>query len=433
MKDIVVPPVAESVSTGVIARWNRAEGQFADVDDVLFEFETDKVTIEVRAEVAGVVTRHLVPAGQTVHVGQVVGQLDETARPSAATEPPAQKARAAGTPEPAAAPVAVAPPPTARQEPREEPRTEPRHAAEIKATPLARKMAQEHQIDLARVVGTGPAGRIREQDVLAYMQQAQAAPNGAASTQTPAPPPPAPARGVRVERMSPLRQRVAQRLVEAQHTAAMLTTFNECDMSAVFDLRARYKEDFEKKHGVGLGFMGFFVRAATAALLNAPKVNACIVTDPAGNPAIEFHDYCDIAVAVSTPRGLVVPVLRNTERKSLADIEREIRDLAARARDGKITLDELQGGTFTISNGGVFGSLMGTPILNPPQTAILGMHVIKNRPVEDPKNPGQIVLRPMMYLALTYDHRMLDGADAVQFLLAIKRAIEDPARLLLDL
>ncbi len=293
-------------------------------------------------------------------------------------------------------------------------------------------MAEEHQIDLSRVVGTGPAGRVREQDVLAYMQRSGPADNGATAAQAAAPAP-ARSRGVRVERMSPMRQRIAQRLVEAQHTAAMLTTFNECDMSAIQGLRARYKEDFEKKHGVGLGFMGFFVKAAAAALLNAPRVNAYIIADSSGQPAIEYHDYCDIAVAVSTPKGLVVPVIRDAEKKSVADIEREIRDLAARAREGKITLDELQGGTFTISNGGVFGSLMGTPILNPPQSAILGMHAIRNRPVEDPANPGQIVLRPMMYLALSYDHRMLDGADAVQFLLAIKRAVEDPSRLLLDL
>ncbi|MBM4108600.1 MAG: 2-oxoglutarate dehydrogenase complex dihydrolipoyllysine-residue succinyltransferase [Phycisphaerae bacterium] len=430
MQDIVVPPVAESVSSGVIARWNKGEGQFAAVDDVIFEFETDKVTIEVRAEVAGVVAKHLVPAGETVQVGQVVGRLDEAAKAeSAPTAAPAQKTQAAGKAESA---VAVAPPPAP-------PKPEARHApepkpapADVKATPLARKMAEEHQVDLSRIVGTGPAGRVREQDVIAFMQSK---PNGAVAA-APAPAAKAeaaPPRGVRVERMSPLRQRVAQRLVEAQHTAAMLTTFNECDMSGVMALRARFKEEFEKKHGVGLGFMGFFVKAVTAALQAAPKVNAFIVSDASGSPGVEFHDYCDVAVAVSTPKGLVVPVIRSADRMSLAEVELAIKDLATRARDGKLTLDEIQGGTFTISNGGVFGSLMGTPILNPPQSAILGMHVIRNRPVEDPQSPGQIALRPMMYLALSYDHRMLDGADAVQFLIAVKRAIEDPSRLLLGI
>ena len=247
----------------------------------------------------------------------------------------------------------------------------------------------------------------------------------------PAPRPALGSRGLSRERMSPLRQRIAARLVQAQHTAAMLTTFNEVDMSAVMELRKQYKEEFEKKHGIGLGFMSFFVKAAVGALRAFPKVNGFIVEDE-GVPAIESHDYCDVAVAVSTPKGLVVPVLRSAETLSFAAIEQGIKDLANRAKEGKLSLEDMQGGTFTITNGGVFGSLMSTPILNPPQSAILGMHAIKPRPVEHPVGSGQVAIRPMMYLALSYDHRIIDGSEAVQFLVRIKQAIEDPQRLLLE-
>ena len=240
-------------------------------------------------------------------------------------------------------------------------------------------------------------------------------------------------RGATREKMTPLRQRIAARLVQAQHTAAMLTTFNECDMSAVIELRKTYKEDFEKKHGVGLGFMSFFVKAAATALRKFPLVNASIVEDESGTPWIERHEHQDIAVAVGTPKGLVVPVVRNCEQLSFAQIESTIKDLATRARDGKLGLDEMQGGTFTITNGGIYGSLMSTPILNPPQSGILGMHATKPRAVEFPAGSGQIALRPMMYLALSYDHRIIDGAEAVQFLVSIKQSIEDPQRLLLGL
>ena len=233
--------------------------------------------------------------------------------------------------------------------------------------------------------------------------------------------------------MSPLRQRIAARLVEAQHTAAMLTTFNECDMSAVMALRSQYKEQFEKKNGVGLGFMSFFVKAVVGALKAFPTVNASLVQGDKGELEVEHHDFYDVAVAVGTPKGLVVPVLRGCDRLSFAQIESGIKDLASRAKDGRLALADLQGGTFTITNGGIYGSLMSTPILNPPQTGILGMHAIKNRAVEDPKNPGQIVLRPMMYLALSYDHRLVDGSEAVQFLVSVKNAIEDPQRLLIGL
>ncbi|MFA6044650.1 MAG: dihydrolipoyllysine-residue succinyltransferase, partial [Phycisphaerales bacterium] len=324
----------------------------------------------------------------------------------------------------------------------------PAHAgsdADHRATPLARKLAAELNVDINAVHGTGASGKVREEDVRAFADAHKGV--GAATTvaptpksaATPAPKPPpaipagpAPAGATR-ERMSPLRQRIASRLVEAQHTAAMLTTFNEVDMGAVMDLRKQYKEEFEKKHAIGLGFMGFFVKAACAALKAFPLVNAYIVQGDDGHPAIEKHGSCDVAVAVSTPKGLVVPVIRNAETLSFADIEKSIKDVAGRARDGKLTLEDMQGGTFTITNGGIFGSLMSTPILNPPQSAILGMHTIKSRPIEYPPASGQIALRPMMYLALSYDHRIVDGSEAVQFLVRIKQAIEDPQRLLLQL
>jgi 2-oxoglutarate dehydrogenase E2 component (dihydrolipoamide succinyltransferase) len=305
---------------------------------------------------------------------------------------------------------------------------------------LARKVAEELHVDLSKVVGTGAGGRIREQDVIAFSQakgtNGSATPTAKKETPVATPAPVASAgeggtRRVSRERMSTLRQRIASRLVQAQHTAAMLTTFNECDMTAVMALRKQYKDEFEKKHAIGLGFMSFFVKAAVGALKAFPLVNASIV-DEGGQPSIEKHDYQDIAVAVASPKGLVVPVIRNAESLSMAKIELAIKELATKAKEGKLTIEEMQGGTFTITNGGIFGSLMSTPILNPPQSAILGMHAIKNRPVEDPSNPGQVAIRPMMYLALSYDHRIIDGAEAVQFLVFIKKAIEDPQRLLLE-
>ena len=280
------------------------------------------------------------------------------------------------------------------------------------------------------MVGTGASGRIREQDVLAYIQSHN---EGQAQTGHSSPTATGPSRSISREKMSPMRQRIASRLVEAQQTAAMLTTFNECDMTQIMALRKRYKESFSEKHGIGLGFMSFFVKATVQALRAFPKVNSSIVQDEAGKPAIQSHDYCDIAIAVSSPKGLVVPVLRNAETLSFAGVEQAIKDFAIRAKDGKLSLEEMTDGTFTITNGGIFGSLMSTPILNPPQSAILGMHSIKSRPVEHPEKPGEIALRPMMYLALSYDHRIVDGSEAVQFLVRIKDGIENPERLMLDL
>jgi 2-oxoglutarate dehydrogenase E2 component (dihydrolipoamide succinyltransferase) len=436
--NITIPSIAESITTGVLSKWHKKDGDFVNRDEELLDLETDKVTMPILAPEAGVLKR-MAGEGDTVNVGQVVGAIEAGAAPSkpAASAPaPAPVAK----PAPAAAPAPAQPAPKPATAPIAAPFTAPfttpaAATTEVHATPLAKKLAEEHNVDLSRVVATGGGGRIREQDVLAFVQARNSgvpsgapASNGAARVAAPAGPAPA---GATREKMTPIRQRIAQRLVQAQHTAAMLTTFNEVDMGEVMALRKTYKEDFEKKHGVGLGFMGFFVKAAVSALKTFPLVNASIVEE-GGQLFIEKHASCDIAVAVSTPKGLVVPVLRNCESRGVAQVEAGIKDLATRGRDGKLGLDEMQGGTFTITNGGVFGSLMSTPILNAPQSAILGMHAIKNRPVEYPAGSGQIAVRPMMYLALSYDHRIIDGAEAVQFLVRIKQCIEDPQRLLLE-
>ncbi len=431
--EVVVPNVGESVTEGVIATWLKKPGDWVNQDETLLELETDKITMEIPAPSAGILSDQKFAEGDTVEVGATIASIDETAsKPegAAATAAPAKaeeaQTSAASESRPASAPASTSAP--------NKPTFAPADSAgkDASATPLARKIATEHGVNLSGIVGTGPGGRIREQDVLASVQK-----NGHASTETAqASPSPAATKGQRtsrVERMSPMRQKIATRLVEAQHNAAMLTTFNECDMSAVMKLRSTYKEEFGKKHDINLGFMSFFVKAVVRGLKAQPAVNSYIVEDDAGKPALQYHDYCDIAVAVSSPKGLVVPVLRSADQLSFAEIESGIKDLALRARDGKITLEEMTGGTFTITNGGIFGSLNSTPILNPPQSGILGMHAIKNRPIEDPDNPGQVVIRPMMYLALSYDHRVVDGAGAVQFLVAVKEAIEDPHRLLLGL
>jgi 2-oxoglutarate dehydrogenase E2 component (dihydrolipoamide succinyltransferase) len=426
---IIVPEFGESVASGVISRWLVKDGEAVKRDQPVLELETDKVTAEIVAPAAGVL-KHGAKAGDTVAVKSTIGQIVEGSGAAA----PAPASAPAPAPAPAAAPaVAVAAVATNGASPHG-------HNADVRATPLARKLAEEQGVDISTISGTGPGGRVRESDVVAAAsvggKAAAVAAGGIAATSAiapvSAPAPAAPKAGTRRERLSPLRQRIAQRLVDAQHTAAMLTTFNEVDMSAVMALRAKYKEEFEKKHAVGLGFMSFFVKAAANALRQMPIVNAYLVQGESGIE-VEYHATADIAVAVSTPKGLTVPVLRDCGSLSFAGVEKGIKDLATRARDGKLTLEELQGGTFTITNGGVFGSLLSTPILNAPQSAILGMHAIKNRPMEHPDKPGEIALRPMMYLALSYDHRILDGSDAVTFLVSIKNALERPERLLLDM
>jgi len=448
--DIIIPEFGESVPSGVIARWIKKDGELVKRDEPVLELETDKVTAEVVSPADGVL-RHTAKAGDTVLVKTSVGTIDPAGTPtaSAAETPTAPAAQATATTKPAAAtsagsPSAGAAPagaPPAGAPKAGAPASSNGQQNDIRATPLARKVAEEVGVNLSSVPGTGPGGRIRESDVRAAQTgPASGGPAPAASPAQSVASAAAPSAGAgavprvgaRRERLSPLRQRIAQRLVEAQHTAAMLTTFNEVDMTAVMEMRKRYKEEFEKKHAVGLGFMSFFVKAAASALMKMPMVNASLVPGAAG-VEVEFHDSADIAIAVSTPKGLTVPVLRGCQRLSFSGVESGIKDLATRARDGKLTLDELQGGTFTITNGGIFGSMMSTPILNAPQSAILGMHTIKNRPVEHPDVPGTIALRPMMYLALSYDHRILDGSEAVTFLVAIKNALERPEKLLLDL
>jgi len=412
--DIVVPSPGESITEVTLGQWHKQDGEWVEADEILVDIESDKATLEVRAPAAGVL--HVKVRSGEQKVGAAIAAIDTAAaRPAGSAAAPA-----AATPMPAAAttqPAASAGAPADATSGR-------------KASSLARKVAADKGVDLASVSGSGTAGRIVVADVERAAGGVAAIANPVkpvAAASAPAPLAVAGSRGVRRERMPKIRQRIAERLVEAQHTAAMLTTFNECDMTEVMRLRSEHKESFEKHHGVGLGFMSFFVKAACSALKRFPKVNAYFAGDE-----IEYHDFADVSIAVGTDRGLVVPVLRNAELMSFADIELAIRGFASRARDGKLTVDEMTGGTFTITNGGIYGSLMSTPILNAPQSAILGMHAIKKRPVEDPRNPGQVALRPMMYLALSYDHRIIDGAEAVSFLVHIKDCIEKPERLLLD-
>lgn len=400
--ELVVPALGESVSEATVARWIKQAGDSIAVDDPLVELETDKVTVEVPAPAAGVLSEILADEGANVAVGAVLARIDE------------------GAAAPAAKP-APAPAPKGEADKKPEPRREPAKAAdEAKPVPpAARKLVEEHQLDPAQIPASGKDGRLTKGDVLAFVEQ------GAAAKQAPAAPTEARAADPREKRvrMSRLRRRIAERLKEAQNTAAMLTTFNEADMTEVLAIRSQFRDEFEKRHGVRIGFMSFFVKACIAALKEVPAVNAEIDGDE-----LVYKNHYDIGVAVGTEQGLVVPVLRDADAMSFADIEKKIAELGRRARDGKLTLDELTGGTFTISNGGVYGSLLSTPILNPPQSGILGMHKIQERPMVVPG--GGIQARPMMYLALSYDHRIIDGSEAVTCLVRIKEHIEDPRRLL---
>ena len=404
--ELKVPTLGESVTEATIGKWFRNVGEAVKRDEPLVELETDKVAVEVNAPAAGVLLRIDAKPGDTVTIGQIIGAIDETAT-AAASAPAAAKPAAAPASAPVAAP-APAPAPVAAPAP-----------APAGATPgpAARKLLSESGLDPAVVPASGPGGRVTKGDVIAAI----------ANPPAPAPAPkalPPRAEDPREERvkMTRLRKRIAERLKDAQNTAAMLTTFNEVDMTALMEARNQYKDLFEKKHGVKMGFMSFFVKAAVQALKEVPAVNAEIYGDE-----IVYKNYYDISVAVSSPSGLVVPVVRDADKLGFHEIEKEIARLGTKARDGKLAIEDMQGGTFTISNGGVFGSLMSTPIINPPQSAILGMHKIQDRPMVVNK---QIVSRPMMYLAVSYDHRLIDGREAVTFLVRIKEAIEDPARLL---
>jgi len=391
--EVKIPPMGESITSGVLSKWHVADGAVVKKDQPLFELETDKITSEGTAEVAGKITFKVV-AGTEVKIGQIVASIDESA--AGAVDVPAATA-------PTAAPAA---------------------AKSDEQSPAVRRIAAETGIDPASVAGSGKAGRVTKGDMLAVGEK-PAAP-APASAAAPAPKPAAApvATGERQTRvkMTKLRQTIATRLVSAQHEAAMLTTFNEVEMSAVMDLRKKYQDDFVKKNGVKLGFMSFFTKAVVHALKEVPAVNARID----GDTIVQNH-YYDVSMAVSTDKGLMVPVIRNCDMLSMADIEKAIGEAAKKARDGKITLADLEGGVFTITNGGIFGSMLSTPILNAPQSAILGLHAINERPMVV---NGQVVIRPMMYLALSYDHRLVDGKEAVTFLVKVKQAIEDPTRLI---
>jgi 2-oxoglutarate dehydrogenase E2 component (dihydrolipoamide succinyltransferase) len=403
--EVRVPQLPESVADATLIAWRKKPGDSVQRDENLVDLETDKVVLEVPAPAAGVIKEVKVQDGATVTSGQVLAVLEEGA--AAAAAPAAKPAKA----------------PERRNSSPETRSAAPAGGAE-KLAPSVRRLVEEHHLDAAGIPGSGRDGRITKADVLTHLTAKESSPPAArpaAATH----PTPAGARAERRVPMTRLRARIAERLVHVQATAAMLTTFNEVDLAEVNGLRARYKERFEKEHGVRLGFTSFFVKACIEALRRYPVVNASVD----GNDIV-YHEYYDIGIAVSTDRGLIVPVLRDADTRSFADIEQSVGAFATRARDGTITLEELTGGTFTITNGGVFGSLLSTPILNQPQSAILGMHKIQERPIAV---DGQVVVRPMMYLALTYDHRIIDGREAVQFLVAIKDALEDPARLLLQI
>ncbi len=451
--EILVPQLGESVTEATVAQWLKQPGEAVKTDDPLVELETDKVTLEVNATADGVLGEVIAEAGATVEVGAILGTLLAGASGGSAPAPAPEEAAKPAAPPPAAAGPAEAPAPSGVQtalDPSAAPRSGPNGtitAADLRAfagsatsssamtlSPAVARLVSEHGLDPNRIDGTGPQGRIIKDDVIAIVEgraemkakpsvSAPQAPAGAPTPSAATPAQTAP-REERV-RMTKLRQTIARRLKEAQNTAAMLTTFNEVDMGAVMALRSRVKESFEKRHGVKLGFTSFFAKAVVQALKDIPAINARIDGDE-----IVYNKFFDIGMAVSTPNGLMVPVIRDCDSKSFAEIEQSLGDLAARARDGKLSLEEMQGGSFTITNGGVFGSLLSTPILNAPQSGILGLHKIQDRPMAV---DGKVEVRPMMYLALSYDHRIVDGREAVTFLVRVKDVLEDPERLMLDL
>src|SRR5215468_7527838 len=411
MTEIRVPTLGESVTEATIGRWFKKAGEAVAVDEPLVELETDKVTIEVPAPSAGVLGEIIAMDGETVAVGALLGQINDGAAG-------ATKAAAAPAAKPAAPPPAAAPAPAAKAPPSDAP-----------LAPSVRKLSAESGVDASTVPGSGKDGRVTKGDMLAAIEKAASAPTPvnqpAAAVQVRAPSPADDAAREERVKMTRLRQTIARRLKDVQNTAAMLTTFNEVDMTHIMALRAQYKDVFEKKHHSKLGFMGFFTKACVQALKDIPAVNAEI-----DGTDLIYKNYYHVGIAVGTDKGLVVPVVRDCDQKSIADIETAIADYGRRARDGQLKIEEMQGGTFTITNGGIYGSLMSTPILNAPQSGILGMHKIQDRPVA---TGGKVEIRPMMYLALSYDHRVIDGKEAVTFLVRVKESLEDPARLVLDL
>jgi 2-oxoglutarate dehydrogenase E2 component (dihydrolipoamide succinyltransferase) len=415
MIDIKVPAVGESISEVTLVKWLKQEGQYVERDEVIAELESEKATFEVNAEKAGVL-KTVGKEGDTLKIGDVVAQIDETAaKPEGSASPSSTTTAAtAAAAQTAAASNGAASPTTTAAMATATPAAQAPVTAisnDIKATPVAAAIISDKKIDAGSITPTGTGGKILKHDVLEALAHPGRTPGKELFT-----------RADRREKMSNLRKTVSRRLVEAKNTTAMLTTFNEVDMSAVMALRAKYKDKFKEKHGVNLGFMSFFTKATCYALQEWPAVNAYIDGDE-----LVYHDYCDISIAVSAPKGLVVPIIRNAESLSMADIEKKVVELATKARDNKLSMEEMQGGTFTITNGGVFGSLMSTPIINIPQSAILGMHKIEERAVVV---NGQIVVRPMMYLAVSYDHRIIDGRESVSFLVRIKELLENPDQLL---
>lgn len=397
MTDIKVPTIGESITEVTLLKWVKPAGSYVERDEVIAELESEKATFEVNAEKAGIL-EPLAKEGDTLNIGDLLARIDESAPKPAQTEKPAPPKEIKAPTPPAAPKETVA---TAA-------------SADLKATPVASAILADKKVDPKSVKPSGPQGKILKEDVLAALTQpGKVAFNGSELN----------TRNLRMEKMSNLRKTISRRLVEAKNTTAMLTTFNEADMSAILSIRSSHKDKFKEAHGVGLGFMSFFAKACSIALAEWPNVNAMIDGDQ-----IRYHDYADISIAVSTPRGLTVPVIRNVESMSMADIEKKVAELAAKARDSKLTQEELTGGTFTITNGGVFGSLMSTPIINIPQSAILGMHKIQERPVVV---DGAVVVRPMMYLALSYDHRIIDGRESVGFLVRVKELLENPQQLLM--
>jgi len=400
MIEIKVPPVGESISEVTLVSWIKKNGDWVERDEVICELESEKATFELNAEQAGIL-HTVAEEGQDLKIGDVACTIDETAeRPAEAAAPaPAAEAKAAPKVTPEATPAVAAQPATGGDR-------------EVKATPVAQAIMADKNVPPAQVKGSGTNGRILKHDVLSALEHPETTTGGKALF----------SREDRREKMSNLRRTVSRRLVEAKNSTAMLTTFNEVDMTEIMSIRKQFKDRFKETHSIGLGFMSFFARACCIALQEWPAVNAYIDGD-----AIVYHDYCDISIAVSAPKGLVVPVIRNAESLSMAGIEKEVAALAAKARDNKLTIEEMTGGTFTITNGGVFGSLMSTPIINIPQSAILGMHKIQERPMAI---NGKVEIRPMMYLALSYDHRIIDGRESVGFLVRVKELLENPALLL---
>ncbi len=420
MTEIRVPTLGESVTEATIGRWFKKAGDAVAVDEPLVELETDKVTIEVPAPSAGTLGEIVAKDGETVAVGALLGQINDGAAPAKSAAAPAK---------PAEPPAKASPAPAAATAPAQAAPVQKTPPADTPLAPSVRKMSAESGIDAATVPGSGKDGRVTKGDMLAAIEKAASAPTPvnqpAAAVQVRAPSPADDAAREERVKMTRLRQTIARRLKDVQNTAAMLTTFNEVDMTHIMAMRAQYKDVFEKKHASKLGFMGFFTKACVQALKDVPAVNAEI-----DGTDLIYKNYYHIGVAVGTDKGLVVPVVRDCDQKSIAEIEKSIADYGRRARDGHLKIDEMQGGTFTITNGGIYGSLMSTPILNAPQSGILGMHKIQERPMAV---GGKIEIRPMMYLALSYDHRVIDGKEAVTFLVRVKESLEDPARLVLDL